>query len=315
MIDLALKMERHQGAGVAEPTVEHDIFRRYKEQRGVDRPPMMLYKFLSNKSEFFASGLVELLFHSRVFLSSRGSFNDPFDARVIVGDSTTEDFQRLKESVIEFGQTSMGATEAQLQNVASADPSAAAGYFQTALEGSLEETGIYSMTAEIEAPLMWAHYANAHKGVCIAFAAFTTDIQLRGALPVVYGSDHPKITNLDYRQILDGLLHKGKDWLYEHEWRVVRPASANTFFDIDVRCVQALVLGARSDESTARTMRSMLEVRTRLGLPPVRLYRAIQQEGMYELAFRVVWPTEGPVFETVLQALKDSVMRERSIAQ
>jgi hypothetical protein len=93
---------------------------------------------------------------------------------------------------------------------------------------------ICSFSERMDSLLMWAHYANNHKGFCIEY-----DVRPLGPdnwtsrflYPVIYtdllfdvtehvdrGVEHPSFNNLYWN--LAGL-HKAKDWAYENEWRLV----------------------------------------------------------------------------------------------
>ncbi|MDB5346429.1 MAG: hypothetical protein JWP89_4806 [Schlesneria sp.] len=118
------------------------------------------------------------------------------------------------------------------------------------IDAQLNSVGIFSMSANPDHPLMWAHYANDHKGLCIGFEA-SEGSKLAAAdhcLPVQYSDSLPEFDE-------DGLLSettfsvdtsgrsyvssfkiaftdktfqkaistKPTVWSYENEWRYVEP--------------------------------------------------------------------------------------------
>ena len=64
-------------------------------------------------------------------------------------------------------------------------------------------------------PVLWSHYADKHRGICLGF-----DIDSRGAKPVTYLSQRPRLQIPPSREDADQLLYsKFVDWRYEEEWR------------------------------------------------------------------------------------------------
>ena len=111
----------------------------------------------------------------------------------------------------------------------------------------LERIGVISLTETPRNLLMWSHYANQHKGICIGYKADFLDDKLNThhpSLPVAY---HPLKVNYDNVRhdpytdvfslsdesllrkevILKTLLTKGNDWIYEKEHRCIIPMEYN----------------------------------------------------------------------------------------
>lgn len=83
--------------------------------------------------------------------------------------------------------------------------------------------GVLCLTPHRDNLLMWAHYGDSHKGVCIGFDVGSDFFQ--SAFCVEYQDDYPliKFGYADSDDILKkSILTKGKCWEYEHEWRVIK---------------------------------------------------------------------------------------------
>ncbi|MEI3658800.1 DUF2971 domain-containing protein [Klebsiella pneumoniae] len=91
--------------------------------------------------------------------------------------------------------------------------------------------GVLSLSKKDTCPLMWAHYADNHKGLCLGYSIpENTDNKIR---PVSYTSEFREIKISQIRRMLDGdenakaeiehniFLRKAKPWGYEDEWRMV----------------------------------------------------------------------------------------------
>lgn len=91
-----------------------------------------------------------------------------------------------------------------------------------------------SFSERVDSTLMWAHYADNHRGFCIEYGleGLTPDILTnRFMYPVLYtdelfdvtehvmrGVEHPSFNNLHWNM---AGLRKASDWSYEREWRLL----------------------------------------------------------------------------------------------
>lgn len=86
--------------------------------------------------------------------------------------------------------------------------------------------GISSFSERVDSILMWAHYADNHKGFCIEYDFTISDIK-NYLFPVIYQEnifDFSCVFNQEARvQALIISLIKAIDWSYEREWRIVVP--------------------------------------------------------------------------------------------
>lgn len=93
---------------------------------------------------------------------------------------------------------------------------------------------VLSLSANPTSNLMWSHYADSHKGLCIEYDFGVLDqanIRKRLCLPVLYRSRQTNATRFmsvgraDFNNLF-GIyvaLTKKSDWAYEEEWRIVHP--------------------------------------------------------------------------------------------
>ena len=179
--------------------------------------------------------------------------------------------------------------------------------FQTQLEGLsaqmmplLQETmarkleellGILCLTEDADNLLMWAHYADSHRGFVLHFdeaspffdRRVSDEDELRHLRKVTYSKKRPSLTLSDVK---DGsaFLTKGSAWRYEMEWRMIVPladasktvgsgAEAVHLFKFPAAAVRSIVFGCRMLEA------KKLEIQTLLSeLPQYAHVRRIQAE-------------------------------------
>lgn len=88
----------------------------------------------------------------------------------------------------------------------------------------LQHTGILCLTTKNDNLLMWAHYAQDHRGVCFEFSPQNNDSYFHEALPVDYNSERKKLNYAKDSKCLvqDIILRKSSDWAVEDERRIIK---------------------------------------------------------------------------------------------
>lgn len=119
---------------------------------------------------------------------------------------------------------------------------------------------IISFSAKNNSPIMWSHYSDCHKGICIEYD--TKEIILKNPLlPVTYSNmlyKMPDFEDVDAKTqdlaIFKSFLIKAKNWDYEDEWRIVIPIHDknrhNEILFYQAPKPTAIYLGHRFSENT-----------------------------------------------------------------
>lgn len=124
--------------------------------------------------------------------------------------------------------------------------------------------GIFSLSKTYRDELLWAHYANNHRGFCIEY---DLDLLLSKQNPKHHFFDiqySDKVPNLDFPQNFDQnnfdisikkmLGYKSKRWEYENEFRIITEVQGNNSYDY--RAVKAIYFGLKTPKSTmSKTMK------------------------------------------------------------
>lgn len=82
----------------------------------------------------------------------------------------------------------------------------------------LREIGIVSLSANPTSSLMWAHYADNHKGFALGFQVWAKDIP-ENLLEIEYVSKIPDNASSD--AIIKAAMYKSSEWAYEDEYRLI----------------------------------------------------------------------------------------------
>ncbi|WP_374538099.1 DUF2971 domain-containing protein [Chitinimonas taiwanensis] len=147
-----------------------------------------------------------------------------------------------------------------------------------AISSKFEEMiGILCLTEDVSNLLMWAHYADSHKGFVIEFDPDSDFFdqrkgdkdEFRFIRKVLYQEVRPSLTLMDLESF-EPFLTKGKDWEYEREWRMMLPLAdadhvigqggeAVHLFSFPAAAIKAVFFGERMDKLKCAEIMSILD--------------------------------------------------------
>ncbi|HTN19126.1 MAG TPA: DUF2971 domain-containing protein [Pelobium sp.] len=163
-------------------------------------------------------------------------FNDPYDCNTEcgIGCSEGEIYEFIKKK---SSNEKLGLDEDWIRNRAKRLFSNPIESQELAKEGDLQtiaQLGVCCFSKEDDILLLWSHYADKHKGVCLVFDVLN-DKELFGKYPyqVEYPKEYPiynypcdEGTFNSYRFLV---ATKSKDWEYEKEVRLIRDSENKPF--------------------------------------------------------------------------------------
>ncbi|WP_031357907.1 DUF2971 domain-containing protein [Caballeronia sordidicola] len=278
--------------------------------------PAVLYKYRR-----FDARTIELLCADRLYYADPDTFNDPLDCQPCVEADC--DVATLERTVYELvrrrveGEMRMGARTVKYRGPKtishiekhsreeaqqtidrlrynatdpdlSDDPPGPHAYvLASTIENELlrqYNKGILSLATRHDCPLMWSHYGDQHRGLCIGYSV---PEEARTQLhEVLYGGNR-NVKASDVAAMLAGdeqarvavdeavLLRKAPDWRYENEWRVLGTRGAE---DSTLEMVE-IVFGMRCGSTVMHTVASALKGREK----PVELFEMHEVRGTFEL--------------------------------
>ncbi|KQS32729.1 DUF2971 domain-containing protein [Dyadobacter sp. Leaf189] len=115
-----------------------------------------------------------------------------------------------------------------------------------------ESINVCSFSAVNDSFLLWAHYANDHKGICVEYDLPNYqphDMDGRRLFPVIYSSELFDASDFEQSKYLPLIasIYKHSDWSYEQEWRyidIINPLSPGRYFYLN-KC-SAIYFGSRT---------------------------------------------------------------------
>ena len=206
---------------------------------------MKFYKYASWTGDKGAYTRANLL-NNAVYLASPTTFNDPFDYNLVYDFSgTRRELENHLESIIrEHENLSKNKANSKAKKIVRDDTRYNS---ERGLKILMEENkdamrkncGVSCFTTSPESPLMWAHYADSHMGVCLEWDLPEWDSKEFFSLPATVKKEIPlilkKVEYLDERPVskffgnedqmgknlLKGIFTKSIDWKYEDEYRLI----------------------------------------------------------------------------------------------
>lgn len=246
---------------------------------------------------FMLDRLRTVIVDNRLYFSNPASFNDPWDCKPYFDLDLTDD--AAVADCIEFfvrsdlRNTSLSDEERKRREHVIRTDRAFLEYCVRQMNGihrAIDERyRVYCMAGSPYTPLMWAHYAASHTGVCLEFAVqggpFGT------ALPVQYRLDYPPLRLGSKPDGLIVLLAKSEDWSYEDEHRMIAEERAvastapgvlrtdSNLLEFPKECLRAVFVGCQMPQNHIDQVADLM----REGAPHAKLKQMQRRPDRYAL--------------------------------
>src|SRR5258708_2583803 len=196
--------------------------------------PTKLYKYQAANNPH----TIDNLRNCHLWFSKPYRFNDPFDSAIRFSiNGSDADYQSLFNELVhrltELGDLSK-IEEVKSQFLTDGKVNKK---FEDAIKNEqslpndkkiaqFAEMGIACFAERLDNLLMWSHYAEGHRGLCLEFdTSFWPFNDQRKLLRFIYSNSFPPLSPLDILQStalpIDPLITKSKGWFYEEEWRLI----------------------------------------------------------------------------------------------
>lgn len=187
------------------------------QDKVLENMPKMLVRYRTFNEQYTFDEMV----NENVFLQYLNNQNDPFEGRFYI---SSERYMKEKKPFFEVLENLMGKKiDQKLFDKAFES-------IQPQMDRYTESIRIACFSESISNLLMWSHYTNSHKGVCIYYDTEKIISYIRETkgiyfLPVVYSEDLFEATEnmvtSSENIAINPALFKGKCWEYEQEWRLL----------------------------------------------------------------------------------------------
>ena len=130
------------------------------------------------------------------------------------------------------------------------------------VQNNVDKVGILSLTEKRHDLLMWSHYANGHRGLCLEFSTSICDAFFGRVLPVHYSDNRAIFDPREptTKQVEKVVLTKSEHWLYELEWRIVEHQNGEGLYEFPAEALTRVIFGCgTSDRDKAKVHRWISE--------------------------------------------------------
>lgn len=257
--------------------------------------PTSLYKYKSLSDERKKDHVREMFQDHIVWFSKRSDFNDPFEFHFTPSFEATTD-KKIEVFALALESRNPNMTKesatAEATRAFSSSPDILKKWEQHRLrlfhKRLNEEIGVFSLSGYKDDILMWSHYADNHRGVCIEFRPVEEehDKFYYQAVKVIYPKDNapPQLNFYGYRDNPDEwavkcLSTKALHWEYEGEWRIIDVRNGPGKKYIPQGLISSVILGCRIEQDD----RDLIMKLASSYPTPITMYQARIKSGYYEL--------------------------------
>ncbi len=188
----------------------------------------------------------KILGNNSLWFSSPNEFNDPFDCQIIPNTNNT--LQEIELFLRNDSEVPLSErTIKDLAKDAFETPGKWKDIIDQTFDKIINKTGVCCFTKDEKNLLMWSHYTDSHKGICLKFDILKDPAFFLYPLPVNYRNDYPNYNHLGDRTNLvnDIILSKSNDWSYEQEIRVIKPQE-NGLIEFDKEALIEIIFGCKT---------------------------------------------------------------------
>lgn len=263
---------------------------------------MNLYRYISLNSNDKIERFFKLLNENKLYFSSPIVFNDPYDSKVNFADCSEQDILDVAKLFYKKRHTSSTHEDCQdfAQYLRELKPEFLDGKQLRAkekevIERGLNNSGVVCLSEINDDILMWSHYADAHKGICLVFDKEIIANDKRFILRKInYRDDNRLIPCKEFYEIFGKgyeiydllLLTKSLHWKYEREWRILVSAKyiENNSVDEDDKrfficnsILTGIIFGWKFSPAFKQVIMKLVQNR------PIQLYQAKRNENSYAI--------------------------------
>ncbi|MBR5113874.1 MAG: DUF2971 domain-containing protein [Oscillospiraceae bacterium] len=196
--------------------------------------PKLFFKYKSTASDELLQRVLDILSDNKLFFPNRKQLNDPFENLAI---------------------------PLHISGYAGSGMFLAADQELPFLEDVRNQYKLLSLSSTCFSPLMWAHYADEGKGLCLCFCS---ERSFRDAKAINYinsaeTKDDYEITKDSEieKRIQESFFLKHADWECEKEWRIVSKTD-KTFFEYNSDELVAIIYGPNIEKSKKALVKKSL---------------------------------------------------------
>lgn len=241
----------------------------------------IIYKYID-----FDTGINKILASQSLKFTNPSEFNDPFDCdEELISLKITDKF--LLDFINRNKTDEHRDEKRQLIKEMSSDKKRFISIFNAQLQKQKEMFRVSCFSKTDKEILMWSHYANKHKGICIGFhkSGFNGNpdsVVAEVKYLIEYEPFNYAINN--FEAIKGWLTTKSNKWIYEEEVRLINNKKKEIVFFNHVQ-VKEVIFGCKVEESEILNTIQNLRV---LGYNQSKFYRMVKVKNCFKLSKELI---------------------------
>ena len=228
--------------------------------------------FDSHICKYFAidTNFYNSLLNNYLWFSNPSDFNDPYDLNLnlVLPKYTIEDITFLASLIKERGFAN-GKSQYEIINHFKSNPTSIKDALQSYANTIASTIGIACFSQNESSLLMWSHYGDRHKGVCLKFDMCKDESFFNIPVKADYPREYPIFDYLELRKKIDDLAQflvgtKSIDWKYENEIRIVKTKQNCEKFRGEISfnktCLIEAIFGYKTDPQIIDNLKTLIQL-------------------------------------------------------
>lgn len=240
--------------------------------------PQFVYRMRSVNRYLF-----DTLINKEMWFSNPTDFNDPFDCDINMtfNGSPHSSIQNYFDNYLKKQFSTKELENINTTNISNNDFGV---LLNKVAKRVAQRKGIACFMSNCDNLLMWAHYADSHKGVCLKFDILEDTDFFSPAKKVVYTKDYPIYNYLENKNdfVNQMFFTKSNEWEYEGEVRVIKNKKDN--YQFKENSLKELIFGCNISENDKKTLTIII----RQYYPNTKIKQAVKNDSKFELKFEEI---------------------------
>ena len=197
--------------------------------------------------------------NSKLFFSNPKSFNDPFDCQIVTStDNTPEEIEIFLNQNAPAFSTEMKKSLAVGWFNRPADWNS---MINETINGIINNSAICCFAGANDNVLMWSHYTDSHKGICLKFDILNDLGFFETPIIVKYDKEYPVYNHLSNpSKIFECLIQtKAECWNYEKELRVIKPHGPDGLYEFSKEALSEICFGVNTSEKDIQDIHNLVQ--------------------------------------------------------
>lgn len=218
-----------------------------------DRCPSIIYKYIPISWKHITAAV-----NNQLWMSAPADFNDPFDCNHPINKEMSN------QERVDITSSLCGIDTSEL----SAYPNGQETLVNEGIKymsDKFSRAGICCFSERWDSILMWSHYADKHRGICLGY----NSRDLIGKVGYVFEKIRPEKSSpsLDFKNmgteegqeefINNVIFTKASDWAYEEEWRLVVFDKGRQLIESPMQ-LQSVIFGIRTSSDDEQNIKKFL---------------------------------------------------------